>query len=335
LRVAIAGLALILAAPAAAQQPPAATPAPERIVVSAHPLDGFAPRDRTRVRFGQLAFRSGLILTSPHRGFGGVSAIRLDARGERFVAVTDKGDWLLGRIVYAGRQMTGLADVDLAPMLGADGRAMARRGWYDAEALALAGGVAYVGLERVNRVLRFDLGKGGATARAEEVAAPPALRKLPNNKGVEALVLVPKGLPLEGALIALSERGLDANGDIQGFLIGGPAPGAFSIRRTRDYDSSDAALLPSGDLLVLERKFSLFGGAGIRIRRIALRTIAPGATVDGPSIFDADLGQEIDNFEGLEAHRDAAGDTVLTLVSDDNFSMLQRTLLLQFTLIEE
>jgi hypothetical protein len=30
----------------------------------------------------------------------------------------------------------------------------------------------------------------------------------------------------------------------------------------------------------------------------------------------------------------AEGDTVLTLISDDNFSFLQRTLLLQFTLVE-
>ena len=56
--------------------------------------------------------------------------------------------------------------------------------------------------------------------------------------------------------------------------------------------------------------------------------------VDGPSIFDADLGQEIDNFEGIDVHVTADGDTVLTMVSDDNFSVIERTLLLQFTLIE-
>ena len=55
--------------------------------------------------------------------------------------------------------------------------------------------------------------------------------------------------------------------------------------------------------------------------------------VDGPAIFEADLGHEIDNMEGLDVHVDAAGDIVLTMISDDNFSMLQRTLLLQFTLI--
>jgi hypothetical protein len=93
-------------------------------------------------------------------------------------------------------------------------------------------------------------------------------------------------------------------------------------------------LLPSGELLVLERKFSLLAGVGIRIRRIALKSVAPGAVVDGPSIFDADLGDEIDNMEGIDAHVTAEGDTVLTMVSDDNFSMIQRTLLLQFTLVD-
>ena len=53
-----------------------------------------------------------------------------------------------------------------------------------------------------------------------------------------------------------------------------------------------------------------------------------------PAIFDADLGDEIDNMEGIDAHVTPEGDTVLTMVSDDNFSMIQRTLLLQFTLRE-
>ena len=61
---------------------------------------------------------------------------------------------------------------------------------------------------------------------------------------------------------------------------------------------------------------------------------APGAVVDGPTIFDADLGYEIDNMEGLDVHRTGDGELVLTMISDDNFSMLQRTLLLQFTLVE-
>jgi len=57
--------------------------------------------------------------------------------------------------------------------------------------------------------------------------------------------------------------------------------------------------------------------------------------VNGPVLFEADLRQSIDNMEGLSVHRGADGETVLTMISDDNFSPLQRTLLLQFTLVGE
>jgi hypothetical protein len=70
------------------------------------------------------------------------------------------------------------------------------------------------------------------------------------------------------------------------------------------------------------------------MRRIGLADIKPGAVVDGPMLLEVDLGYEIDNMEGLSVHRSGDGDLVLTLVSDDNFSILQRTLLLQFTLTE-
>ena len=63
----------------------------------------------------------------------------------------------------------------------------------------------------------------------------------------------------------------------------------------------------------------------MRIRRIPLAAIAPGALVDGRELIVADMGYQIDNMEGLSVHRTAAGDTILTLVSDDNFSALQRT----------
>ena len=307
---------------------------PAAIEVRARPLPSFDPRDRSHVRFGSLEFRSGLVLTSSFPGFGGLSAIRVDAKGERFTSLSDKGSWFTGRIVYSGREMTGLADVEAAPMLGADGRPITARGWFDSESLAFDGEVAYVGLERVNQVLRFDFSRGATRSRGEPIALPPATKKLPFNKGLEALVFVPKGMPLAGTLIAISERGLDASGNLIAFLIGGPTPGQFAVRRTESFDVSDAVLLVSGDLLILERKFSLLAGVGIRIRRIPLKSVTPGAVIDGPSIFNADLGEEIDNMEGIDVHVTEEGDTVLTMISDDNFSLIQRTLLLQFTLVE-
>ena len=73
--------------------------------------------------------------------------------------------------------------------------------------------------------MRFDYGKDGLLARAQPIEVPPALRKLPNNLGIESLVFVRRGLPLGGTLLAISERGLDKAGNILGFMIGGPTPG--------------------------------------------------------------------------------------------------------------
>jgi hypothetical protein len=308
--------------------------APVSIEVNARPIPAFDTRDRSRLRFGSLEYRSGLVLTSGFRGFGGLSGLRLDAKGERFISFSDHGSWFTGRIVYRGREMIGLEEVEAAPMLGADGKPITAHGWFDTESIALDGSHVYIGLERVNQVLRFDFSKGFTRSRGEVVPMPAAVLKLPNNKGLEALVFVPKGQPLAGTLIAISERGLDIRRNLIAFLVGGPTPGQFSVRRTEKYDVSDAVLLSSGDLLVLERKFSWIEGVGIRIRRVALASVAPGAVVDGPTIFEADLGDEIDNMEGIDAHVTPEGDTVLTLISDDNFSMIQRTLLLQFTLLE-
>jgi hypothetical protein len=82
----------------------------------------------------------------------------------------------------------------------------------------------------------------------------------------------------------------------------------------------------------LERSLGWPEGLLVQIRRIPIADVRPGAILDGPVLFEADLRFEIDNMEGLAVHQTPAGEIVLTLISDDNFSALQRTELLQFTL---
>jgi hypothetical protein len=324
---------LVGAMPAAAQTSPSAAP-PHAIEIRAEPITGFDIRDPSRRQFGLLEFRGGLVLRSPEKKFGGLSAIRVAADGAHFISLTDRGWWFRGRLVYEGTRPSGIADAEMAPILGADGRPLAARGWYDTESIAEDGGTLYVGIERVNQIVRFNYGKEGLLARGRAIALPPEVRALPASKGIEALVFVPKGLPLAGTLIAISERGLDTAGNLSAFLIGGSTPGAFAIKRASRYDVTDAALLPGGNMLLLERRFGWDTGLAVRIRRIALGEIKPGALADGTVLFEADLGYEIDNMEGLSVHRAAGGEIVLTLVSDDNFSVIQRMLLLQFTLAE-
>jgi hypothetical protein len=328
----LAALLVVALLPASAQAPRSTTTV-QPITVGATAIESFDAGDPTRIRFGKLVFRGGLVLDSTHRSFGGFSSLRVLADGERFLAVTDKGHWLRGRIVSRGGRPIAIADAEMAPILGPDGRPVSRRGWYDTEALAEEGGVVHVGIERVNQILRFDYGKDGLRARGQPIALPPAIKALPHNQGLECLVAAPASGALAGTLIAISERGLDARGNLQGFLLGRVA-GAFSLVRSDDFDVSDCAVTPRGELLVLERRFSWLSGLAMRIRSLRLADVKPGATLDGPVLINADLGQQVDNMEGLAVHRAPDGALVLTLISDDNFSPLQRTLLLQFTLGE-
>ena len=206
----------------------------------------------------------------PHKQFGGLSSIRVGANGSNFLAVSDRGFWLRGRITYDGEAPTGIADAEVAPMLYNDGRPITARGWYDTEALAEDGGFVYVALERVHRILKFDYGKRGLLARGTLVPVPPEMGKLPSNKGVECLMVAPKGSSIAGALIAISERGLDDAGNIRGFLIGGPKPGLFSFKPSDEFDVVDCAITPNSDVLILERYFSWRRGVAMRIRRLPL-----------------------------------------------------------------
>jgi len=329
-----ASLAVLALIPAQAQSQRTAA-AVQRFEVSAQTIESFDPREPARTRFGALEFRGGLVLTASHKNFGGISALLMQPGGERFLSLTDRGFWLRGRIVYRGDRPIAVRDAEMAPVLGADGVPLARRRWYDTEALADDGtGTLYVGIERVHQIVRFNnFARDGLRSRGAPIAVPPAFKSLPSNKSIECLAVAPRGGPLGGTLLAISESGLDDRGNIRGFLIGG-AGGTFSVRRTDEFDISDCTILPSGRLLLLERRFSWLRGIAMRIRSVALSDVKPGATIDGKEMIFADMGHQIDNMEGIGWHRAANGATVLTLVSDDNFSALQRTVLLQFMLKE-
>jgi hypothetical protein len=306
--------ALLCPLPAHAQAAPGVDP-PTKIEVRAEPIASFDLRDPSRVRFGALDFRGGLVITSPHKEFGGISAIRVDADGSHFLALSDRGNWWRGRIVYQNGRPSGIADSEMAPVLGPHGGRLAARGWYDTESLTADGDTLYVGIERVHRIVRFNYQNGGLTARGLPIQVPPTFKTLTSNRGIECLAYIPEGLPQARTLLAIAEESLDADGNHRGFLIGGAQPGTFSVKRTDDFDVSDCALIPRGDLLVLERRYSPLRGVAMRIRRIPLASVKNGAVVDGSALIEADLGYQIDNMEGISVHRNAAGETVLTLIS--------------------
>lgn len=323
-----AALALGLAGAAvvsAALSKPATLPEqPEALTVTATPIARFKVNEDGS-RFGALSFRGGLVLKSTYPAFGGISGFALSA-DNRFLAVTDAGVFLSGRLDVDGDRPTGLSDVTAAALRDDAGRLQAQRGRGDSESLAVAPDAVYVGMEDVNEIWRYPsdpLGKAGSRVPA------PAIRDLRNNLGLESLLYVPSG-PLRGALVGIGEDGMEKGGDLPGFIIGGGHPGRFTIRKSGPFNATDLALAPNGDLYLLERHFSLATGVLMQVRRFALSEVKPGAVLEGSVLGTFDSGYEIDNMEGLAVTTNAAGETLLTMISDDNFSPLQRTLLLRF-----
>lgn len=305
-------------------KPGALPPEPVAIAVTAQPVATFKRGDEL-TQFGPLKFLGGLVLTSPFPGFGGISGFALEQDGH-FLAITDAGLFLSGRLVTENDRPTGLADVKAAALLDADGKVQAENAREDVESVTLAPDAAYVAMETINEIWRYPrdaLGKRGTLVPA------PAIKGLRRNTGLESLAFMPSG-PLKGALIAIGEEGAKKADDLPGFIIGGPTPGTFTVTKSGPFDATDLAFGPDGNFYLLERHYTPLEGVNMQLRRFPASEVKPGARITGDVLGRFDMGYEIDNMEGLGVTRGTAGEILLTLISDDNFSPLQRTILLRF-----
>jgi len=320
-----AAAATAVAGAALAQRPQAFRDA-TRVAVAAEPIGRLSVTDPDRTRFGALAFRSGLHLTSRASAFGGFSGLWRSENGRDLIALADNAQWLKARLVTADGRLSGLSNAVMAPLLLASGPPLRRTRYYDTESLAVSGDAAFVGVERNHAVIRFERDRGGALVRGVPIPAPGELADLPGNGGLEAIGVAPRPSPLAGALVAISEGG-------RGFILTGPRRGSFEVVRSDGYDVTDLAFLPHGDMLLLERRFALLGGLSCRLRRMAAGAVAPGGRLEGEIVYESESSHQVDNMEGLAVHPEGK-ETVVTLISDDNFnSTLQRTLLLEFALV--
>lgn len=291
----------------------------------------------TDTRFGSLEFLGGLELSSSERLFGAWSSIRLTDGGTKFIGVLDTGHWLTGSINRgADGRLAGLDDVTIAPMLDAAGRSSAPKRTVDAESLALRGDEAFVGFEQIHRVTGYSPLSTIETSRPFRFALPLPfpVGRLRSNGGIETLAAAPQDGPLKGGLVAIAEKSLDSDGNLFAGILDGPLKGGFRIVPYDGFDVTDGDFLPDGDLLLLERRFTIATGVAMRLRRIDGSGLKPGAVVDGEVILEANGSLQIDNMEGLDTFVAADGSTHVILVSDDNHSILQRTVMLEFRLVE-
>lgn len=275
---------------------------------------------------GPLRPLGGLVLVPDMMGGGGFSGVHL-APDLTLTLISDRGHWAEARLVLDGLTPIGLQPLRHGSLRNEAGQPLLRGFAGDAEALArLPDGTWLVAFERRHRIRAYRRLDGPGLY----VAAPPGLEAAPPNGGLESLAVLP-----DRRLFAITETFSPPDRpELRHAWLGvpsrwmplywQPAPG---------FHPTDAAILPDGSALVLERRFSLLGGFSAQLVMSApdtLRSAREGAVLRGETILmlnDAPLPSE--NWEAVAVTR--FGDqTLVALISDDNESILQRSLLLLF-----
>ncbi len=304
--------------------------AAEPLAVTARRIDTFA-LSGSGAAGGSLEFLGGLDVSSDDRDFGGLSGIdMLDA--ETAFMISDSGTFVRARLLHEDGRLAGLADAEIESLFP-DGDRSKELG--DSEDVAIDPSDRRRGVivreRQANAMLVFDLAGDMPTNFTPKLVGVED-RILRSNKGLESVAYAPQASPLAGEIIAIAERPPRGEEDIPGWIAG---VGEFAIVRRDEFDVSSARFLPNGDLMLLERRYTPGWGIAMRLRRIAGDAIKIGARLDGEILLDAGMTSQIDNMEGLAVSQDEAGRTILTIVSDDNYSVLQRTLILQFALTDD
>lgn len=299
------------------------------LAITARPITSFG--FSSEAAEGPLDFLGGLEISSDDRNFGGFSGIDL-LNAETAFMISDSGSFVRARLVHEDGRLAGLADAEIESLFP-DGDMSKAVG--DAEDVALDPSDRQRGVivreRQANAMLTFVL-KAGRPTHFTPKRVGAENRLLRSNKGLESVAYAPASSAYPGQIVTIAERPPQAEEDIPAWIAG---TGEFAIVRHDDFDVSSARFLPNGDLVLLERRYTPGWGIAMRLRRIAGDSIKVGARLDGAILLDASMTSPIDNMEGLAINRDEAGRTILTLVSDDNFSILQRTLILQFALVED
>ena len=301
---------------------------PEQIEISSTRLEWSQDRDDVSKTFGALKPVAVYELDSTDSRWGGLSGIDfLDQ--DTLVIVSDDGKlvWLdIDPETFEPASTAGIAvlrDSEGDPL---DGKKDA-----DAEGLAWSGDALFVSFERNHRVLAYDIAVCGSGARGVEVLefAPNGFglgKSIEDNRGLEALAID------EASNLFL---GLETND-------GGSPVGLFGEVGETGFNNR----LPSPELTMLTGLDSVEGGEApdrlysifrsydpLRGNRIALAVTEVGedgtfSETDQFVIWGSSL--LVDNFEGVAAMPLTPDTDRIVIVSDDNFSDRQKTLLAVF-----
>ena len=272
------------------------------------------PQDPAQTRVGDFAYAGGLVITSDQTArLHGLSDLRITSDG-KMAAISDEGDLLETRLVLdrAGR-LAGLALGKLAVLTGPDGKPLQGKKEADSEGLAiLANGDRLVSFEGLDRILLYPA-KGGQP----RMVNAPVDAGFPVNGGMEALAADPAVGP--DAYVTAGED----SGETWTCRVSQPCVKGPTLAKPAEFGVVAVTRLAAGNTAWLFRAWDPVQGS-----RVTLKILGP----TGSDVARLDLARPlaVDNIEGVTAVPGKNGATRFYLISDDNFSKSQKTLLLAF-----
>ena len=250
--------------------------------------------------------------------FGGFSALELDADGQGFMALTDKGHAVTGRLERddTGR-ITGITASRPLLLLDIAGAPLKNRA-SDSEGLALGPqGGFYVSFEGQHRIRYYT----AVDQPAQRVAGHPDFADMQMNSSLEALAI-----DARGHLFTLPERSGALDRPFPVYRFDGQGwDMPFSLPRSGAFLPVGADIGPDGWLYLLERALT---GPGFRTR--VRRFDVTGDQVNAEEVVFQTRTRQHDNLEGISVWQDGQGRTRITMIADDNFKFFQRTELVEY-----
>jgi hypothetical protein len=298
-------IGLLVLALAQSSLPPKLGPRGGTIDITATPVS-LDPGNPGARRAGDTVFLRGWHLTSTSAEFGGLSAIR--AWNGRWLTVEDTG-----ALVFLSPAERTAELVPVHPRC-LPGRVRLGR---DLEGLDTDGRSIWVSAEWHNTICRLDPNGKQFGVR------PAAMAHWPRYSGPETLLRL-----RDGRFLVLPEIADHAALLFDGDPVRGAKPTPLRYTPPDGYSPTDAAELPDGRIVILNRALTLRGFA---TKVVLFDGLPAKGIVQGRTILSLAAPLIHDNFEGIAARREGDA-TVLTLVSDDNNMWFQRTLLLEFRL---
>jgi hypothetical protein len=280
------------------------------------------PDSLSQRRVGALQFMAAWELHSQNADFGGISALLAQSDG-RFVAIGDNGTLIRFGLTNDGR--IDRPSIKPLPDLQRLGKSYKDR---DSEGLAYDpdSDQYWVSFESNHAIRRYS----ASFARQTGKLRFPELQALPTNKGVECLIRLK-----DGRFIVITES-LDDDMHIAWVFSGDPVQKdtiktPFKFRPPAGYRVTDGVQLPDGRIAILNRAIGFPSGFTAKVSLLNPKSISRDRVVSANVIASLAPPLLVDNMEGIAVTGDR-DDTILWLISDNNFTILQRTILMKFHL---